>query len=268
MVIDTHQHNWQMGRFPYTWIARDSVLGHDFLPAQGLDVMQPANVTHCVLVEAGAGSQDELRWMLELAAEHVHIAGVVGNIEDMNAVEPVVERLEPELREHLKGVRIVYSPARWIGFDALARLELTCDVLVPPETRPQLAEAIARIPDVTFILDHFAGARIQLGGAAAWSNEMRALAALPNVVMKLSGFLTAADPKPLTAQTLREYVESALDLFGAERLMYGSDWPVCMLGGSYADTVDWLRQATDDLSADEQDYIWHKTAIQTYKLTF
>lgn len=271
MVIDTHQHNWQIGRFPYSWIGSEGILAQDYMPTDGLAVMQPSGVTQCVLVEGGAGAQSELPWLLELAAQYDHIPGVVGSIDNLNDTEQVLATVNPAHRQWLKGVRVNCNSECWTGFEAgfraLAANNLTCDFLVNADIVRQLPEFVAQNPDVTFILDHFAGAAIKPGGAADWTDNLRPLAALPNVVMKLSGYLTAADPKPLTAQTLTEYVEAALELFGAQRLMYGSDWPVCTLGGPYAETVNLLQQATATLSADEQHHIWSATASQTYNLT-
>lgn len=271
MIVDTHQHNWQIARFPYPWITPGDTLARDYMPADALPLMHGVNVTSCVLVEAGASAQAEITWMLELAQRHPHISGVVGKIEDMRQAEHVIHQIDSAQRAHLKGVRInCFEGEDWdayaVGLRALAIHHLTCDVLVGRGMLPLVVAMMTANPDVTFVLDHLAGTRVAPDGYAAWQEALRPAAALPNVVMKLSGYLTSADPQPLDARTLEPYVEIALELFGARRLMYGSDWPVCTLGGTYADTVNCLKPMVDRLSPDEQSAIWHRTAIRTYRL--
>jgi L-fuconolactonase len=121
-------------------------------------------------------------------------------------------------------------------------------------------------PNVTFILDHLGGTAITPGGHTTWKETMRRVAALPNVVTKISGYLTAPNPQPPTPDTLQAYVDAALELFGTGRLMYGSDWPVSLLGGTFGDTVNLLKAAVSALSPDEQADIYANTAIRTYHL--
>lgn len=266
MIIDTHQHNWHIDRFPYSWIKPDSPLHRDYLPAGAAPLMASAGVTGCVLVEGGAGSPDELSWLLKLADSEAQVLGVVGQIDLARDIGPVLDALPAEQRRWLCGVRIGAS-AGWEtqnpGLRALTAHSLTCDLLV----RADLATVDALItahPDTTFILDHFAGARIAADGYHDWRAGLAPIAAKSNTVMKLSGHLTAAVAMPLDPEVLRPYVDIALELFGPARLLYGSDWPVCTRGGSYADTITPLRSALADLSDDEQAEIWANTAKRVY----
>ncbi len=271
-VIDTHQHYWDLERFHYRWIPDNSVLSQNYLPADVLPLMQQARVDGCVLVEAGVNQPAELHWFLELAAAHTHIMGVVGYIDLLGDVQAVLDSISPEHGHYLKGVRIgisdpavdysVYHP----GLSVLAAHSLTCDLLIRSDTLPQVAQLAQANPQVTFILDHFAGATIRPDGYTNWQKQLEPVAALPNTVMKVSGYLTAADPKPPALETLRPYFEIALRIFGPSRLMYGSDWPVCLLGDSYQASADLLRQLTHALTPDEQAAIWGRTAIETYQL--
>jgi L-fuconolactonase len=152
------------------------------------------------------------------------------------------------------------------GLAALSDLGLSCDVLGGGDLLPRAAALARRHAGVTFILNHLAGARIADGGAPAWIGRLQPLAELPNVAMKLSGFLTAADPRPLSADRLRPYVEGALRLFGATRLMFGSDWPVCLRGGRYGDAVGLARQVIAGLSADQQAAIMGGAAARAYRI--
>lgn len=272
-VIDTHQHNWDFRKFDYRWITPGTILAHNYLPEDALPVMQAAGVDQCVLVEAGVKLPAELPWFLELAATHDHIAGVVGHIDLVQEdTAAVLAGLNPDHRTLLKGVRIgVRTPdtdieAQHAGLRILAAHNLTCDLLIQNQSLGPAQALVAAHPDITFILDHFAGGKITAGGHTDWRAQTAPLAALPNTVMKVSGYLTAADPMPPTAQTLKPYFEAALDLFGPSRLMYGSDWPVCLRGGSYALGVELLKNLTGALSPDEQAAIQGRTAIETYHL--
>ncbi|MBZ0300859.1 MAG: amidohydrolase, partial [Anaerolineae bacterium] len=131
---------------------------------------------------------------------------------------------------------------------------------------PQVRALAAAHPGVTFVLDHFAGARIHADDHADWRTQLEPVAALPNTVMKVSGYLTAADPMPPSIDTLRPFFETALDLFGPARLMYGSDWPVCLRGGSYEAGVQMLQTLAGALTLDEQLDLWGRTATKTYQL--
>lgn len=271
-VIDTHQHYWDLERFQYHWIKPGTALSQNYLPTDILPHMQAAGVDSCVLVEAGVNKPGELHWFLELAAAHAHIAGVVGYIDLLSDVQSTLASINPEHRHYLKGVRVgisdpaadysVYRP----GLSVLAAHSLTCDLLIRNETLPQVAQLAQANPQVTFVLDHFAGATIRVDGYENWRRQLESVAALPNTVMKVSGYLTAADPKPPSLETLRPYFEIALKFFGPSRLMYGSDWPVCLVGDTYEAGVDLLKPLTSALMPDEQAAIWGRTAIKTYQL--
>ena len=270
-MIDTHQHNWDLTRFEYRWIS-DPVLKQNYLPEDGLRVMQSAGVDACVLVEAGVNRLEETHWFLELAAQYEHIAGVVGHIDLNSDVPAALATIDPSNRPYLKGVRIgVTDPHADFtsmnnGLQVLAEHDLTCDLLIRNHALPKVAELVASHPNLIFILDHFAGATITSDGYTAWRADLEPVAALPNTVMKVSGYLTAANPKPPSAALLRPWVEIGLQLFGSKRLMYGSDWPVCLRGDSYRAGVTLLKTLTDALSAEEQADIWGQTAIKTYQL--
>ena len=135
------------------------------------------------------------------------------------------------------------------------------------ELIPEIQSLAENYPEVTFILNHLAGATLAPGGQVDWGNSLRPLAALPNIVMKVSGFLTACDPKPLEQTTLRTYLETALDIFGSERLMYASNFPINILvSAQYGDAIALLQSVTSGLSQDEQYHLWCGTAQRVYKL--
>ena len=266
-IIDTHQHNWDIGQFDYAWIKPGSPLAADYLPPDAHPLMLASGIEVCVLVEGGTHDPVELDWLLQLAHTHEHIIGVVGWLDLKSDVAARLARINLNHRAYLKGVRYsCFDPQDdWAALDrglaVLADNNLTCDLLVGRDMLPHVAQLVGRHSDMRFILDHFAGARLTPGKAAEWSGQIADCAAQPNTSLKVSGFLTAAEPQPLAVQTLKTYLDIALDLFGPARLMYGSDWPVCTLGGTYPDTVTLLRQCISP-TAD----LWANTARFVYNL--
>ncbi len=271
--VDTHQHNWDFSKFEYRWIQPDTILAQNYLPDDALPVMQAAGIEVCVLVEAGVRHVDETHWFLELAAAYDHIAGVVGHLDLRGDTAAELATVNPAHRQHLKGVRvgimdpaIDYSTELDAGLQILAANNLTCDLLIRNDTLPRVTEVAAAHPAVTFILDHFAGASITADGYTNWKKALEPVAAQPNTVMKVSGYLTAANPSPPDVALLCPYFDIALEFFGPQRLMYGSDWPVCLRGDQYDVGVVLLRELTANLTASEQAAIWGQTAQHTYHL--
>lgn len=270
MRIDAHQHYWQIGNFAYAWLtANMPQLYHDRLPADLTPQLAANGIDATVVVQAD-NSVEEARWLLELAAQEPTIAGVVGWA-DLGA--PAIEEQLAELARssYFKGIRPTLPPdTDWSaldrGFRALATRGLTCDLLCRPPDLPRWHTLVAAYPDVRFVLDHLAGQRIVSGEAGGWRNALAPLAAHENVAMKVSGFLASRDPQGAEEPPLGPYLEVALDLFGADRLLFGSDWPVCTCGGEYADAVRTLTACTDALSPTEQAAIWGGAVRRIYSL--
>jgi L-fuconolactonase len=268
MIVDAHQHYWQLNRFDYGWIAPDNVVLHrDYTPADLWPAMRAIGVRAGVVVQAH-NSVDEARWMLALTDHNAHLAGVVGWV-DLSA--PDAPAILADLARHprFKGVR--WQPAGDMravgrGLDALADLGLSCDLLMGPDDVDSVVALARSHPRIAFVLDHFTGFHLAPGAHEAWRRQVEPLAELPNVALKVSGYLTAAEPRPLQVETLRGFIAAAVDVFGAGRLMYGSDWPVCLQAGRYADTVDLLREAMVYLSPLAQELIQAGTAARVYRL--
>jgi L-fuconolactonase len=268
--IDAHQHVWDMKRFRYSWLTPDSpVLYRNRLPDDVLPEMQKAGIEAAVLVQAD-GSVEEAYWLLELAGKYNHISGVVGWA-DLAA--PDLPAILAALTAYpgFKGVRPSIDARQDMdelrpGLQILDQYRLACDLLISPEQLHDYLRLLSDYPNITFVFDHLANSFGAPGDINTWKDWLKPVAALPNTVMKVSGYLTAAKTKPLTPQVLRPYVITGLELFGSTRLLYGSDWPVCTLAGSYADTVAILRSVTAELSVQEQEDIWGKTATRVYQL--
>lgn len=275
MKIDSHQHYWQLARFDYGWIRPDNAALHqDRMPPDLHPQMQAAGIERAVFVHA-TGTPDEIPWMLALSDEYPYIAGVVGSL-DLAAPDAPARLAEFARDVRFKGVRINVSPggedARPLdaGLAALATHGLSCDLLIGDGALPDVQRMVAAHPGVLFVLDHLACRPVSAGGAAAFEQALRPFAHLPNAVMKLSGYLTASArtgvPGEGICAVLSPYVDAGLRIFGAGRLMFGSDWPVCTMAGAYADAVDALEDTTASLSTAEQADIWGGTAASVYRL--
>lgn len=269
ITIDAHQHYWQLQNFAYEWHKQvdRAEMNRDYLPADILLQMQAAGIQYSVLIEAD-NSLAETTWMLDLAQREPHIAGVVGWVD--LAAPDVEVTLDQLAREPLfKGVRL--HSAEWQplshGMRALAERHFTCDVLPRAGMLPRVLEMLRAHPQTRFVVNHLAGQALIPGGVAPWTEQIRPLAELPNVWMKFSAIQGLAEPKPISVETLQPYLDSALSLFGAQRLLFASDWPVSTLSGPYAECVAVMRAATASLSVEEQAWIWGKTAISIYGLT-
>lgn len=274
MIVDTHLHVWELGRFAYPWLTSESsALCRDHTVEQALEVMRATGVEGAVLVEAN-NSLDEARWLLEITEAHEEILGVVGWCD---LASPTLERdLEPLVRHtKFRGVRpTLPAPsadrAVWQafepGFEVLGSLNLSCDLLVQHGLHRALEFVVGAHPKVRFVLDHFGGAAISSETHAAWAKSLEPYAVFPNVTLKLSGFLTASGQQPLASRTLELFVNTALEMFGPERLMFGSDWPICTLRGSYAEAKGLLERSLNHLDARALDHIFGGTAMRVYQL--
>jgi L-fuconolactonase len=272
-VIDAHLHVWDLGRFTYPWLTPASaVLHRDRTIHEALEVMHANGVSGALLVEAN-NSLEEAHWLLELAEVHPEILGVVGWC-DLNSTTLECD-LEP-LAHHpkFKGVRPTLPPPdaddeAWNalnrGLEVLETFNLSCDLLVQGRPPAHLLPLIAAHPGLRFILDHLGGPVIAPHHHSRWAEALEGFAPHRNVNLKISGFLTAAEHKPLTTATLAPFVRTVLEQFGPERLMFGSDWPVSTLAGQYADTLHTLQQ-TMHLDADCCHQIFEGTARRVYEL--
>jgi L-fuconolactonase len=275
MLIDSHQHFWQLGRFDYPWMKSDnSVLYRDYLPAQLEPLLRENGVDKTVLVQA-SNSVAESRWLLQLADENSFIAGVVG------WVDLIGDETDDYLREmtadpKFKGVRhLVESEPKddWLGqrevlagLKRLSAYDLCFDLLVHTRHLKHAKIVADRCPELRLAIDHLAKPPIARGEFDEWARELRPLAAYPNVYCKLSGLVTEANWSTWTADDLRPYVDYALDLFGAERLMFGSDYPVCLLAASYTRVLESFQELLRDLSASDSELIFGGNARMFYRL--
>ncbi|GAA1612051.1 amidohydrolase family protein [Actinoplanes couchii] len=265
-VIDAHQHFWTAG---YPWLPDE--LRQDFGPADLLPHLAAAGFTGTVLVEAGLCTGDETIRFLELAAATPEIVAVVGwaSLTDPDLAETLAAHRRRTGGGLLAGVRdqvqagpddLLDQPAVRRGLATVAAAGLVNELVVRSAQLPSVARAAADLPESTFVLDHLGKPSIAGGELEQWRDLITPVAARPNVTAKLSGLVTEAGPA-WTADDLRPFVETALELFGPDRLMFGSDWPVCRLTATYQQVVD----VTAELLGGRPDGIFGRNAARVYR---
>lgn len=279
MTIDAHHHVWDLSVRDQDWITGPELqsLRRNFTVADLEPEARAAGVDRTVLVQTITVAAETPEF-LALAAERELIGGVVGWT-DLTAPE-VADELA-RLRElpggrYLKGIRhqVQGEPdPEWLlrpdvrrGLAAVAEAGLVYDLIVQPHQLPSAAAAAAALPELTFVLDHLGKPPIVAGDLEPWASGVRALAALPNTVCKLSGMVTEADLGKWTVDDLRPYADTVLEAFGPSRMMFGSDWPVCTLAATYEEVAESARELTAGLGDDERDQVFEGTATRVYRL--
>lgn len=274
MRIDSHQHFWKYNPVQYGWINNNmSVLRRDFLPEHLAEEITRAGIEGTIAVQAAGPGETE--WLLGLAKKWDFISGVVGwaPLTDPRATD-TIERLASDPK--LRGLRHVLQdepdPNYMLredfnaGIRQLQAFGLTYDILIFERHLPQTIEFVDRHPHQVFVLDHIAKPRIKAGALSPWRENIRKLAERQNVYCKISGMVTEADWAAWTPQQMSLYIDVVLEAFGARRLMFGSDWPVCLLASAYPKWVMLMEEALKPLSLAEQERIWAGTAIEAYRL--
>lgn len=267
-MIDAHQHFWQPRRFDYPWMTKDlGVLCRDYLPADLAPILDQHHITQTVLVQA-SNSIEESRWLLELAESNKFIVGVVGWVDLTN----------PEILKHpkFKGVRhLVESepnedwlvqPAVLSGLQKLSARGLSYDLLVHTRHLKHVPVVAETCPDLKLVIDHLAKPPIARNEIDEWSRAFKPLANYPNIHCKLSGLVTEANWHTWQIDDLRPYVDRALESFGVDRMMFGSDYPVCLLAATYDRVLDAFQEILKDLSDADREKIFANNAAKFYRL--
>ncbi|HUJ33427.1 MAG TPA: amidohydrolase family protein [Candidatus Acidoferrum sp.] len=275
MKIDSHQHFWKYDPRRDTWITDEmAVLKRDFLPVDLLPELAANGINGSVAVQADT-SERETEFLLHLADRHPEILGVVGWVDLCSPGLP--ERLEFFSRfKKLRGFRhIVQSEpdGRFLvredfcrGIGHLRRFGFTYDILIYPKQMPAAREFVAEFPEQRFVIDHCAKPAIRSREVAVWGKQMHEVAANPNVFCKLSGLITEADWRAWRPDDCKPYLDVVFESFGADRLMFGSDWPVCLLAGTYRQVKDLIGGYTCRLSDEDREKIFGLNAARFYGL--
>jgi len=273
MTIDSHMHFWRYDAAEYAWIESSmAALQRDFMPEDAWGDMQRAGMDACVAVQVRQ-TLAETHWLLTLADEYPFIAGVVGWVDFRSA--DLDAQIESVKHPKLVGVRHIVQaePDDFLqddgfrrGIARLGRHGLAYDILIYARQFPAAVDFVTAFPDGRFVLDHLGKPDIRANGFDAWRRDLDRIAALPNVTAKLSGLVTEADWNRWTIDDLHRYVNAALDVLGPDRLMIGSDWPVCTLAGQYGEVLDVVRTAISGRPAADQDAILGATARRFWSL--
>jgi L-fuconolactonase len=277
LTIDAHQHFWQLSKpFDYGWLdaPTHAPIRRDFLPEDLAPLIRASGVDRTIVVQT-QHDVEENRWALGLAERHSFLAGVVGWVD---LASPDCERQLLEFKDHPRfvGVRHITQDEpdeEFIiredvlrGLSLLEKHAIPFDLLFYVNHLRHVPALARRLPDLPMVIDHLAKPRIKDQSLDDWLPHLRAAAVFPNVFCKLSGMITEADWKCWTVADLKPYVQAALEHFGPGRLMFGSDWPVCALAGTYAQARQALVEALGPLSESERDLIFGGTAIRFYGL--
>lgn len=275
MRIDAHQHFWDYSAAEYPWIGQGlERLARDYLPPDLTPLLAAEGLDGSVAVQARQ-SVEESRWLLDLAAAHPLVKGVVGWVDlrsdrvgdDLGvlAANPTFVGVRHVVQDE-PDPRFVLDESFVRGLRQLHRHGLTYDLLLYPHQLPAAIELVGLLPEQPFVVDHLAKPRIAFGEIEAWEREIRAIARHENVCCKVSGMVTEAARQGWTPDDFTPYLDVVLNAFGPERLMFGSDWPVCLLAGEYADVAAIARDYFSRLTAAEQQMIWGDTAARFYGL--
>jgi L-fuconolactonase len=279
VTVDAHHHVWDLSVRDQDWITGPELqpLRRDFTVTDLAPEARATGVDRTVLVQTITVAEETPEF-LALADAHHLIAGVVGwtDLTRPDITDELARLRELPGGHYLKGIRhqVQGEPdPNWLlrpdvrrGLTAVADVGLVYDLLVLPQQFPAAVEVAASLPQLTFVLDHLGKPPIASGRLEPWATSLRSLAALPNTYCKLSGMVTEADWKTWRTADLHPYADTALDAFGPSRLMFGSDWPVCVLAATYSQVTETAGELTDDLSAAERADVFEGTATRVYGL--
>ena len=274
MRIDSHQHFWKFDPVRHAWIDSSMQnIAKDFLPKDLKPLLETNLMDGCIAVQADQ-SEIETQFLLRLAEENSFIKGVVGWV-DLSA-EDLSKRLEVFSKNPLfKGVRHVLQAEKegfmlkdqfLRGISELKNFNLTYDILIYPNQLEEARLLIEKNPDQPFVLDHLAKPYIKQQKIKNWASDIKALAKYKNVYCKLSGMVTEADWNHWQFENFKKYLSVAFDTFGSDRLMFGSDWPVCLLAGSYEHVVKIIDLFIENLEQEEKNNIMGGNACNFYNL--
>ncbi len=275
MRIDTHQHFWKFDPIRDRWITEEmQVIKRDFSPLDIQFVLERNGFGGSVAVQADQ-SKEETAYLVQLANDYPFIKGVVGWI-DLQAAD-IRQQLDGYQSDTvIKGFRHIVEgeadpdflirPAVLNGLKALADYGYTYDLLIRPRHYAATLDCVQQNPNLQFVLDHIAKPPIKSKAFDEWATFIDVLSAFPNVVCKVSGLATEADWEGWKLDDFKQYLEHIFARFGKERIMYGSDWPVCLLAASYEESIAIVEDKLGQFTAAEKNAFWAENAIRVYNL--
>lgn len=272
MKIDAHQHFWRYDAAQYPWIPEGSPLHRDWLPADLAKLQAPLGFDGSVAVQARQGIE-ESDWLLGLADADPRVKAVVGWV-DLRSPDVAKDLARLARHPRFAGVRHVVQdepdddfmvrPDFLRGISMLRRFDLTYDILIYPRQLPAALQLVAQFPDQPFVLDHIAKPGIKDGALSPWREQIRELARSENVLCKVSGMVTEADHRAWKAADFRPYLDVVFEAFGPSRLMWGSDWPVCLFAAGYAQCIELLGDYAGALGDAEKEALFGGNCARFY----
>jgi L-fuconolactonase len=275
LKIDSHQHFWKYDDSMADWITDDmSVLRRDFMPADLAPILKGSGIDGCVVVQVNQRKEENV-FQLANAADNDFVKGVVGWV-DLQASNISDQLEELSVHQKLKGFRhilqgekdraFMLSTAFLNGIKALSAHDFSYDILIYPDQLKYIPELVRQFPNQRFVIDHLAKPNIKAGDISDWANDIQALKGFDNLYCKVSGMITEADWKNWKVEDFNPYLDIVYETFGSRKLMFGSDWPVCLVAGEYKAVVSLAQDYVSKLSAHEQALFWGGNAIDFYKL--
>lgn len=278
-TIDAHQHFWQHSQpFDYSFLdaPESRAIRRDFMPEDLEPILQNIGIDYSIFVQT-QHDLEENRWALGLAEQHPFIAGIVGWVDlTSDACEEQLEEFKASPK--FVGVRhrthdepdddFIIRDDVIRGLKVLQKHGVPFDLLLHVRHLKHVDTLARQLPDLPMVIDHLAKPEIKTGNTNGWAADLKKAADHDNVYCKLSGLITEADRKNWTVADLRPYVQAGLEAFGVERCMYGSDWPVCELAGTYQQANQALINTVSGLSRDDREHIFGRTAEKFYGLKF
>ncbi len=275
MTIDSHQHFWTFDPIRDSWITDDmSVIQRNFYPDDLKPILIQNGIDGCVAVQADQ-SLVETAFLLDLAAKNDFVKAVVGWI-DLQADDIEEQLSELNSVKKLAGFRHVLQaepdveymlrPNFLRGIAKLQKYGFTYDILIFPKHLTTAQKLVAQFPDQPFVLDHIAKPYIKAGLIDEWKRDIQSLAKFENLQCKVSGIITEADWKNWTYKLIKPYLDVVFEAFGIDRIMFGSDWPVCLVAGDYAQVKGIVETYTEDFSDSEKNKVFGENATKFYSM--
>lgn len=274
-TIDSHQHFWKYDPVRHNWINDDMAkIRKDFLPEQLAAVLKDNGVDGCVAVQSDQTAV-ETDFLLHLSSQHDFIKGVVGWVDLRSPF--LTERLEYYRQfDQLKGFRHILQgeeqrdfclqPAFLNGIAVLEEFGFTYDILILPDQLQYMGDFVSRFPNQRFVIDHIAKPGIAKADMIDWKRDIEKVALYQNVHCKISGMVTEADLTGWKKDDFTPYLDVVVNAFGIKRIMYGSDWPVCLAAAEYADVIGIVKAYFSNFSTQEQELFFGQNAIDFYRL--
>ena len=275
VTIDSHQHFWKYDPVKHDWIGDDmAVIRRDFLPEDLAPVLQENDVQGCVAVQADQ-STGETDFLLGLSKQHDFIRGVVGwtdlqspGVEEALAAyssEPALKGFRHILQGEQQRDLCLQQPFL-NGISLLEKYNFSYDILILQDQLRFVPELVSRFPNQRFVIDHLAKPGIRAGDISNWKRDIELLSPYENVHCKISGMVTEADLQNWKSEDFIPYLDVVLNAFSIKRVMYGSDWPVCLAAGNYTEVIHIVRSWFSSFTINEQELFFGKNAIDFYHL--